>query len=175
MDLETGEYVSSLVKPSCPITMNARQLTGITSELFSDCLEFNQHIQRIKEFIGNDDVLLIAHNGKKFDERVLKYHFTDNLSQFENCTLVDSLQMITKFNDDLPTVTRFSKKQQKLVEKKDKKLVSIYKHIFGSEIEDAHFALSDVKALALISVVRFSAHFCDAPKKHGMLPKLIYL
>ena len=47
-------------------------------------------------------------------------------------------------------VMRYSKKQQKLVEKKDKKLGSIYKHLFGNEIEDAHFALSDVKALALI-------------------------
>ena len=105
--MASGEKFSSYVKPLIPITAEAEKVTGISwtgtemtvKGLHVDVITIKEALTNFFEFLKKfDSVILIAHNGRVFDFRVLSYAinqvgFSD---MFLKCVLafVDSLSML---------------------------------------------------------------------------------
>ncbi len=68
---QTGEYFASLVNPKQPISLGAIQTTGITNVDVEFYPPFEHFIPQILDFIGDEPVYLIAHNGDRFDKLLL--------------------------------------------------------------------------------------------------------
>ncbi len=68
---KTGEYFASLVNPKQPISIGAIETTGITNVDVERYPPFEHLIPQILDFIGDEPVYLIAHNGDRFDKLFL--------------------------------------------------------------------------------------------------------
>ncbi|MBR4096539.1 MAG: 3'-5' exonuclease [Oscillospiraceae bacterium] len=115
----------SFVKPRGTIPWNITRLTGITNAMVAGAPPIEQVLCEFKRFVGDD--VLIGHNIKSFDMRMISAKATDCGMCFGN-ELVDTLAMARKL---LPT------KHHGLAD------VCSYYNITNS---NAHRALSDVIA-----------------------------
>jgi DNA polymerase III, alpha subunit (gram-positive type) len=149
--LEDGEVFTCLVKPLSDKQLSDKiiSLTGISDgDLLKDglpCKEaFTQFFDFIKGYYDNDkEVLLIAHNGRSFDDMFLKrmhrYLQGEELTTYDemmdNLYFIDSL-LVTKCI--FPTIYSHS-------------MYNLCKY-FNIKNEQAHRAMGDVNALELIWV-----------------------
>lgn len=145
-DMASGEKFSSYVKPLIPITAEAEKVTGISwtgtemtvKGLHVDVITIQEALTKFFEFLKKfDSVILIAHNGRVFDFRVLSYAinqvgFSD---MFLKCVLafVDSLSML---RSKVPKLSSY--KQEYLAE------------YFCKESYNSHNATDDVNMLVKI-------------------------
>ena len=115
--------------------------------------QFYQHLHELKRTNPNSRIILIAHNGKKFDAPVLlnaleKINVTREHLTKLNIFFADSLLIIDKIEKENPLVfmnieeTDSPRKQPKV----SKALSSLYKRFFGKDFS-AHDAIEDVKAM----------------------------
>lgn len=135
-DSETFEELDSLswyIKPKYDFTIapEAQEKTGLTKEFILENGVFLSDIwEQAVEFIGTDDML--SYNGNHFDVPMLHYNLLRyGLSfDFANRKFYDSYTIERKRNS--------------------MKLADVYKRYTGLELEDAHEALADVRALVQI-------------------------
>ncbi|KAK3084374.1 hypothetical protein FSP39_012417 [Pinctada imbricata] len=146
VEMHSGNQFTCYVLPKVPIEASAEKVTGIVfdgTDLFVngqkvDALTISDAIGKLLEWLGQfNTVVLVAHNGRVFDFRVISHavmllgkhdEFIDKIDG-----LVDSLSMIRSCHKNLK-----SYKQECLA-----------LHFCG-ETYDAHDALEDVKMLSKI-------------------------
>lgn len=128
------ECITDFVKPPMPVTSEVTKITSITPEMVADALPFAAHYMKIVNFIRGADTLC-AHN-----------------LEFDFATLIAELQRIGK-EYQFPWPERHYctwKHAQDLPESvrpANLKLGTLYEHATGNQLERAHRADADVKAL----------------------------
>lgn len=143
--MTSGEKSSCYVKPLIPISAEAQKVTGISwngtemtvKGLHVDAFIIEEAICKFLEFLKKFDSVMIAHNGKVFDFRVLSYAVNrlGICEIFLKCVLafVDSLSM---FRSKVPKLS--SHKQEYLAQH------------FCEESYNSHNATDDVDMLVKI-------------------------
>ncbi|MBK7339255.1 MAG: 3'-5' exonuclease [Saprospiraceae bacterium] len=125
---EGGEVreLSLLINPGIPISEEAMGVHGITPADLANKPTFQQVAQKIFDFIGNSD--LAGYNSNRFDvpilmEELARYGFD---LQIENRRLIDIQRIFYKMEP--------------------RTLKAAYQFYCNSELENAHDALSDIRA-----------------------------
>ena len=144
--MATKEKFSCYVKPLIPITAEAEKITGISwngtemtvKNSHVDAIQIVEALGKFLEFLKKfDSVILIAHNGRVFDFRVLSYAISrvKMCEMFLKCVLafVDSLAM---FRSKVPKLSSY--KQEYLAQH------------FCKEAYNSHNATDDVNMLVKI-------------------------
>lgn len=94
MKNETSEYFGSLVNPKQPISSEAVKITGITNADVERYPPFGHFIPKILDFIGDEPVYLIAHNGDRFDKLLLIRFLQENgYSMPSTWKFIDTLKL----------------------------------------------------------------------------------
>lgn len=104
----------------------AQTKTGITPETVKDAPAFADIAEKIRDFIGDCDVL--TYNGNAFDLPILKYEFarTGKPLVLYGKKIYDSLYIESKLNS--------------------RKLTDVYKRYTGKDLDDAHNSMADTMA-----------------------------
>ena len=144
--MKTDARFSCFVSPKVPISVNAEQVTGMSfdGEHMTvhgkpvDTVSISEALSKFMNFLKNlGNVVLIAHNGRVFDFRVLSYAIckVGMVSEFSNHVLafVDSLSLL---RSKVPKLSSY--KQEFLA------------GYFCQESYNAHDAVDDVKMLSKI-------------------------
>lgn len=118
--------LSLLINPGIPISEEAMGVHGITPADLANKPTFQQVAQKIFDFIGNSD--LAGYNSNRFDvpilmEELARYGFD---LQIENRRLIDIQRIFYKMEP--------------------RTLKAAYQFYCNSELENAHDALSDIRA-----------------------------
>ena len=134
-DYDTGlVIIDTLIRPQYRITKTITECTGITNEMLENKIDIQDLKQAMEiKFDHIRKSKLLAHNGKRFDDKLMIYERLINARRIE---FIDTLYLIP---------VHISNKD-KLA---SKSLLSIYKQLFGTEYP-AHRAMSDVDALIKI-------------------------
>lgn len=144
------------IKPKRPLSDSISSLTGITNEELNKKPSFSVVGRELVNFIeyvrdsyyedgsaqSTDYIILVAHNGKRFDIPFLltefrKYNIEipEYLATYGLDTMLLASQVLPAAGGDLPI---------------NYSLSSVYNFITGQNIQNAHRALSDAKAAATI-------------------------
>jgi DNA polymerase III epsilon subunit-like protein len=146
-----------LVNPGIAISAPSTKVHGITNERVSRASRFGEAISSFFSFIeSNIDcesvIVLTGYNNLTFDNYVLKAELRRHgidlpRRHFMTTDVIQAVRAAAKTSDfTLPT--KWNEKYGK--EKPDLRLGSVYRHITGKVLEDAHDAVSDCKATRLI-------------------------
>lgn len=145
-DMASGEKFSCYIKPLIPISVEAQKVTGISwngtamtvKGLHVDAFPIEEALCKFLEFLKKfDSVILVAHNGRVFDFRVLSYA----VNRLGICDIF--LNYVLAFVDSL---SMFRSKVPKLSSYKQEYLAQ---H-FCEESYNAHNATDDVNMLIKI-------------------------
>jgi len=134
---ELGSFNEFISPGREPIDQGATAVNGISETFAKTHPMFDEVGPRFHGWIDSfesDDKLIhfIAHNGKRFDTRILYFeHARHRLVMPNNWCFTDSLQI---FRDLYPDYKSY-------------KLGKLYSGEFGEEIPDAHTALADAEAI----------------------------
>ena len=108
-----------IIKPRFGFSPFISSLTGITQDMLnsgdSNTLKFKEEIKMILDRC--DKPIFIAHNGDRFDHKVLIYN---NILKGNSCIFMDSKQLISASTPD-KTYTKNLDETYKLITKKEKK------------------------------------------------------
>lgn len=143
MECSTRERFSTYICPGRPISPHAETITGLSWNgeklLYRgqpvQCVEIKTALQDFMTWLQKfPDVTIVAHNGRRFDFRVLS-------TAVHNCGLSDIFQSsLTRFCDSLEI---FRRKHPEL-EKHNQEYLAQY---FGAGSCNAHNAVDDVETL----------------------------
>ena len=123
---ETPKELEFLINPGIPISEEAMAIHGITPEILKNKPTFEQVAKTIYEFIGDAD--LAGYNSDKFDVPML-------------------MQELDRCGYDLNIESRNLIDVQKIFYRMEPRtLKAALKHYCNRDLEDAHDALSDVRA-----------------------------
>ncbi|MEW6730445.1 MAG: UvrD-helicase domain-containing protein [Acidobacteriota bacterium] len=93
-----GEHFHTLVKPTRPISVEATKVHGFTEADLADAPLFNEIVDRLLEFLGQD--VLLAHNGYNFDFPCINRKLREvGRRKLENRTF-DTLPMASRLYPD---------------------------------------------------------------------------
>jgi len=122
---------NKLIKPTLPITEIITTITGINNAMVANAISQQEFFQEIKKMLKRfDKNTFLAHNGKMFDDKIMRhYKLLPDSSEF-----VDTLSLVPIHC------------HEKL---KGKSLSAIYRQLFNHGF-NAHRAMSDVDALIKI-------------------------
>jgi DNA polymerase III epsilon subunit-like protein len=148
MEIESGNQFSTYVLPKIPIDSEAEEITGITCDGTSVFVRENKVTavsirEAIVNFLnwlrafGQAGTILVAHNGRVFDFRVLA-HAVDCIGLKE-----DFLGIVSAFSDSLPLIRSKHKDLEKYSQ-------SFLANHFCNETYSVHDAMEDAKMLAMI-------------------------
>lgn len=135
-----AQVFQKLCKPTAPISTQIERLTGITNEAVRDEGNEKQLLHALIEWVSaqrahaSDAVLFIAHNGNRFDSVIFHYALTRANIELPFTAYWYDTYRSAKHHWTLPRYT----------------LAHCYQYVHGCDIEGAHRALSDVKALASV-------------------------
>jgi DNA polymerase III alpha subunit (gram-positive type) len=94
------------VNPSIPICSRARDKTGICKELVLNSPKPDRALKSITNFFGipGGTVYIIAHNGARFDRKVLKYRIVkfNYSTDAKNVDFIDSMNIFKLFKSQMP-------------------------------------------------------------------------
>ena len=148
VDINTNSIFNAYIKPEGIILSNKiEELTGITQDYLNDeGMTFQEAWGRFQMWMtennSNNQIVLLAHNGRNFDFNFLEAELLriGNTSLNNHCTcLLDTLEILRDdalwMNDQRPT--SFA-------------LGNLYRHVKSRDIENSHNAMFDVLALAEI-------------------------
>ncbi len=123
---ENPEELEMLINPGIPISQEAMSVHGITPEMLRNKPTFQQVAKQLYEFIGNAD--LAGYNSNRFDVPMLIEEFARTGYDFDidNRKLIDVQRLFYKMEP--------------------RTLKAAYKFYVGSNLENAHDALADVRA-----------------------------
>ena len=167
--LENGSF-ESLVRPPTKIPSFIGTLTGITDEMVKNCEDFtsvmtdffkfiNDKVDEVEEAEGRgiDRVVFVCHNGMKFDLPFLMSELKRNdlfaLLNHRRYGYTIDTYVLAKI------VVRFSE----LTAPPSYKLADLYRYVTGSDMDQTHRALADVRACG--AVFRYGP-FWDARENH---------
>lgn len=122
------EEFQSLVKPRVPIAPKASEVHGYTADMLSDAPFFEDVWPKFRAFVGND--VLVAHNGHWFDFPILR-RMAAPLGGAMDIPVYDTLPLARDLHPG-------SRRLSDLAE------------AFGVPLLEAHHALDDARALALV-------------------------
>jgi DNA polymerase III alpha subunit (gram-positive type) len=151
VDLNSGKFIQSLVNPKIPICSRARDKTGITNELVKNSPRTVDALNNIVSFCfdPNASVFIIAHNGARFDHKVLKYQmakYSCNI-EWKDIVYIDSVDILKRYKNQMPV----SLKNRKIYNNE-----SVYKHIFGTELKHSYTAF-----FYCLATIRIILHLCN--------------
>lgn len=139
---EKGKLIDSFRQLVCPlrnVTKQASNITGLTNNALSS-YDFWEKVGKkfynwcCSKRMHNDSVkvYLIAHNGKRYDSRVLFFENKRHKLQFpQNFFFLDTLSLFREKFTKLPSLA----------------LCNVYHHVFDEKIKDAHTAIGDCTAM----------------------------
>lgn len=141
--MSSDQVLNILVKSVSRVPCKITQLTSITTaQLVSNGITTRQACMQVlmyfMQFAG--PCVLIGHNIKTFDMPFL-------LRMFEQCGLLDVFQRV-KIIGLVDTLLLFRQHHKNTF--KNHKLGTIYKHVIGTTIPNAHRAVADAEALKQI-------------------------
>lgn len=157
LHLDTRQTFCRFVNPGKPIESEAARITGITDAHVANEPPFSEVFPKFVEWLEQQNaekpVLLIAHNGHRFDfDRLARHLSKHNIAAPEHWFACDTLEILKKHcTAQLP---------------KSKNQGSLYEHIVGKPMENAHNALSDAQQLE--PIWKFSQAFI-AQMSHDQL------
>ncbi|MEX1012686.1 MAG: DUF3820 family protein [Waddliaceae bacterium] len=122
----------SFVNPGIPIPPEASAIHHITDEMVKDAPSFATVGQQFLEFCEGD-VILIAHNGDRFDMPLLKNELTRNDLPTPKWKTIDSLTWARRYRPDIP-----------------RHALQFLREIYGIPENSAHRALDDVMMMVEI-------------------------
>lgn len=138
IDICTGAFFQTLVNPTIPFCTRARDKTGITKKLVLNSPRPDVALKNAVDFCANSNakVYLIAHNGTKFDRKVLKYRLAkyNYAIEAKSVLFIDSMNIFKGFKDEMP----LSEKRRRLYNNED-----VYKHVFKEILPYGHVAFFD--------------------------------
>ena len=152
LNLTTGYFYHSLVKPDKLISKTATEKTGINSLMVEKKMSQQEASLLIQNIIDNNsdssEIIIIAHNGIKFDFVILQDLFNRFKISFQkifSCYLVDSKDIFLEdqFTEYIP-----KGKKNRLYS-----IENVFPNLFQNDINEsliAHRALNDCIALAKI-------------------------
>ena len=129
----------ALVNPNVRMSQDAENINGLTSSKLQHCpqwktigQQFNDWLESLRSSHPDQAIILSAHNGKRFDSRILVFeHYRHHLQLPSHLYHADTIPFF-KLSLKLDSYS----------------LNNIYKHVFGHRVPNAHTALGDVKAMA---------------------------
>ncbi len=127
-DGQIVDQFQSLVRPRVPIAPKASAVHGYTEETLRAAPYFEEVWPAFRAFVGND--VLVAHNGHWFDFPILR-RMAEPLGGAGEITVYDTLPLARDLHPG-------SRRLSDLAE------------AFGIELLEAHHALDDARALALV-------------------------
>lgn len=163
------DHFSQLVNPGKAISVEASVITGITQEMvasepkFGDVIpEFMNWVDTHREASNSEHVLLVAHNGKRFDVPVLRHEMKRHGAQMPNFWMfADSLLLLRNMLSTRPGgPERFS-------------LADLVTHFGIPPPEAQHRALDDVKALSNVISAFFQNTTSIHTVEHREFDKLV--
>ena len=130
----------SFVNPQVKISTKAQQLTGITQAIVEKepiwkrvGTHFNEWLLTLRGHDKKKEIVLSAHNGKRFDSRLLFFENQRHDVPFlRDLYHVDTLPL---FKAEFPNLPSYSMK-------------SVHTHVLGQPVPSAHNALDDCKGMA---------------------------
>lgn len=123
--------INTLVKPTTAILPTVQELTGIVPEMLHQKPDIHAIRAVLKKKMSNFiDCRMLAHNGKRFDQKLLLFY---DLIDPSKVSFLDTMQLIPMHLP--PTISL-----------KSKSLTKIYQTLFHQEFQ-AHRAIYDVNAL----------------------------
>jgi DNA polymerase III epsilon subunit-like protein len=149
---DTGVEIStfqSYVKPSIPIGVIASEKTGITAETVANasgfalvCSQFSAWITETLGKLEDEDIkaVFVAHNGEKFDLRIL----------FEECAR-HARPFVLERDPGVFVLDTLEWCRKGLGRKNGNRQPDMYLEFTGKPLENAHSAVADTRALALLT------------------------
>ena len=132
-----------------PIPSLITGLTGISDDMVSDSEPFKQVAQEFLRFLThhstNKDVILVAHNGVRFDIPFLFSELQRNNINVSHIKIKGQIDTLTLAKS---VITTTSKHRQVIPQ--NYKLSTLYKYVTGDEFNNGHRAYEDTKAAILI-------------------------
>jgi len=152
-DLQRIDTFNEFVNPLQQMDTEAVKVHGIKDAFIRKFPDWSVVGEIFSEWIdkhrgGNDHVAvyMLAHNGKRFDSRILTYeNQRHGITRPTNTYSVDTLAIFKKLVPD----------------SQNNKLGTIYKHLFHTDIKDQHTALADCEAMERILGCADSKIVCD--------------
>jgi len=137
--IKTGETFDSYVDPQISIPPAATTIHGITNEIAKLAPTFDCVIHQLFDMLSNvvcpqDKIVLMAHNGKKFDEPILR-------EEFQRWEIPVPTNWF--FADSIPLFKSILQKSGS----KSFSLAALYDRLFSAPIPKAHSACGDIDAL----------------------------
>jgi len=134
-NLKDGAFFYTLVHPSKPQSMGSILISGLEPSILENAPTTEEVLTRFFVFVDVPNSILVAHNGKKFDFKLLSYWKNYFGIQTKNAiTEMDSLSLFCYHSSKMP------QRDQKLVLKQSE----VYQHLFGSSPLYSHCAFFDV-------------------------------
>lgn len=146
------ERFQSLVQPRVPIAPRASAVHGYTEEMLREAPRFEAVWPAFRAFVGDD--VLVAHNGHWFDFPILR-RMAEPLGGAMDITVYDTLPLARDLHPG-------SRRLSDLAE------------AFGVPLKEAHHALDDAEALALV-FLRLEADKLARGRKTGLVNLLDWL
>lgn len=140
------------VQPSIAIDASAQKVHGITSERLADAEPwgvvghcFAAWLESLRPAGCGQPIVLLAHNGKRFDARVLVTECRRcGITLPENLNHIDTIDIFKRVFPKVPG------------EKRKYNMAALHTQIFNRPIPNAHDAIGDVVALnAMLSMVEW--------------------
>ncbi|MBR4264542.1 MAG: 3'-5' exonuclease [Bacteroidales bacterium] len=123
---QSEETLTARIKPTCPISKEASEITGITEEDLKDCPTFKEFAPKLAKFLENCD--LGGFNSNKFDVPLLVEEFLRAGVDFD---------MRKRKCIDVQVI--YHKQEQR-------NLTAAYKFYCGKDLNNAHSAFGDTQA-----------------------------
>lgn len=141
-DIQEVEQFHSFVNPQVNISRKAQVMTGITQTIVEKepiwkrvGTQFNEWLLKLRGHDNKKEIVLSAHNGKRFDSRLLFFeNQRHQVPLLRDLYHVDTLEL---FKAEFPNLASYS-------------MESVHTHVFGQPVPSAHNALDDCKGMANI-------------------------
>lgn len=173
---EFHQYINTDIK----INPAAQKIHRISKEMLKEQPKFVEAMNLFTKWVNSfttqhSQTVLIAHNGEKFDNLILfcncvkeKVNFDNFLESIQCEGFIDSLKFIKNLYKNLP---ESKQPRSNITQKKSFALSTLYTSFCGGdELENAHDALVDSKAL--LSVFN-SHHICNHNNVYRLVKSIV--
>jgi DNA polymerase III epsilon subunit-like protein len=140
-NLKKGTFRYTKVSPSKPQSMGAILASGLDPSMLKDAPTTKEALKMFFAFVDVPNSVLVAHNGKRFDFKILAHWKSFyGLQTNHTITEVDSLTICRRLPEKMPKPAGRLVLNQK----------AIYHHFFGANPDHMHCAFFDTWVLARI-------------------------
>ena len=133
LDLDSGREFSRLIKPPVVISAEITKITGITNEMVEGAWDAASVLMEFAEFVLGTESW-VAHN----------------LPHDRDCIAIELTRCDLQFNFPWPIRHICTVERTNDLGLPDRKLTTLYKHLFGETFKQTHRGMDDVRALARV-------------------------